>query len=295
MEFLVFLAAYILRRRLDQSERLSADGLWQRIFSRYDRVAGRQESGFGRGLLLIGLPVFVVGLGEFLLREMGWSLAVHPLALLLLVILMGTPGLGGMLDAYIRAWRRGDLQAAWRHLDGFLSAAEQSAATSPQRMHLVVCRMLILRFFERYFVIAFWYLLAGAAGALAAAGVTALRDHWPHASARQGYARLVNGLDYIPARLLGLSFGIAGDLAGWLKDGLSALMLPWKENAQSLARAANAALTGYELQPERFSELAPGEWPDFAERSLAAIRGLLNRSMLAWICLLALLVIAGIV
>lgn len=67
------------------------------------------------------------------------------------------------------------------------------------------------------------------------------------------------------------------------------------ENRKTLIAAANSSLTGYELEPERFSKLHPDEWPDFGERSLAAIRGLLNRSMLVWICGFALLVIAGVV
>ena len=63
---------------------------------------------------------------------------------------------------------------------------------------------------------------------------------------------------------------------------------------QLLMGAASAALTGYALDPERFSKIHPDEWAGFGGRSLEAIRGLLNRSMLVWICILALLVIAGV-
>ena len=37
------------------------------------------------------------------------------------------------------------------------------------------------------------------------------------------------------------------------------------------------------------------EWTAFGGRSLRAVRDLLNRSMLVWICILALLVISGVV
>lgn len=59
--------------------------------------------------------------------------------------------------------------------------------------------------------------------------------------------------------------------------------------------SANGSLTGYALDPARFSQIHPDEWASFGERSLSAVRDLLNRSMLVWICLLALLVIAGAV
>ena len=63
---------------------------------------------------------------------------------------------------------------------------------------------------------------------------------------------------------------------------------------QLLMGAASAALTGYALEPERFSKIHPEEWASFGGRSLEAVRDLLNRSMLVWICILALLVIAGV-
>lgn len=295
MEFVVFLLAYILRRKLDNANLFAADAFWRKSFSHGHSVAPGRESSVVRGLVIILVPTLLLALGEILLRHAGWSLAIHPFALVLLLLLMGTPGLGNMLDGYIDAWRKGDMQSAWRRVCDFLPPAERGAASSPGQMHLVLSKTVIGIIFERYFVIAFWYLVAGVGGAFAARSLIALRDHWPHAAARAGFARLANGLNYLPSRLLGLTFGISGDLAGWLKNGRSALLSLNGDARQTLMEAANSALTGYELDPERFSGLHPHDWPDFGDRSLTAIRGLMNRSMLVWICALALLVIAGIV
>lgn len=101
--------------------------------------------------------------------------------------------------------------------------------------------------------------------------------------------------DWIPARLLSLTFGIAGDLAGWLPETRQTLTGVRKKAGEVLMISANGSLTGYALDPARFSRIHPDEWTAFGGRSLRAVRDLLNRSMLVWICTLALLVISGVV
>lgn len=83
----------------------------------------------------------------------------------------------------------------------------------------------------------------------------------------------------------------SGRLAQESPDGARRLH---KNVADTLMISANGSLTGYALDPNRFSQMHPEEWADFGGRSLSAIRDLLNRSMLVWICALALLVIFGI-
>lgn len=295
MEFLVFLSVYVVRRRLDKANLFENEVFWRRLFAPACKVSPGKEAGLGRGLLIVAVPALLLGLGEVLLQDTGWWLFVHLSAFLILLGLMGMPGIGNILAEYTDAWRRGDMQSAWRHVLELLPAEERGAASSPEYMHRALSGTVIQLIFERYFVVAFWYVVAGVGGAFAARALIALRDQWPHAAARPGFGRLANALNYLPARLLSLTFGIAGDLAGWLKGGRSAALSFSADNKQTLIAAANSSLTSYELDPERFSRVHAEDWPDFGDRSLMAIRGLMNRSMLVWICGLALLVIAGIV
>ena len=80
-----------------------------------------------------------------------------------------------------------------------------------------------------------------------------------------------------------------------MKEARVLLVSPSLKTSQVLMAAANGALTGYALDPARFSRIHPDEWTRFGSKSLGAIRDLLNRSMLVWICAFALLVIAGVV
>jgi AmpE protein len=295
MEFVVFLAVYVVRRKLDQAGRLAGDVLWRKGFAHAHRVSPGREDRLGRGLIIIAVPTLILGVGEILLRSSGWSLVIHPVAFMLLLGLTGCPGLGDILDEYTDAWHRGDMQAAWHKVKDLLPPAERGAAVTPEHMHRALSETLIGLIFERYFVIAFWYVIGGIGGAFAAGAFIALRDHWPHAAARSGFGRIAGWINFLPVRLLALTFGVAGDLAGWLKSGKSAVVSLSPDNKSTLMAAASSSLTGYELEPERFSKLSPEQWPDFGSRSLTGIRGLMNRSMLVWICGLALLVIAGVV
>ncbi len=295
MTFFVLLLAYFIRRRLDTGNRLDPDVLWQHYLRKIDQasVAGKGAR-IWPGVLMIVVPALVLVLISHQLRLSPWSPLAHGLDLIVLVVLLGATGWRDRLDAYTEAWRRGDMQAAWHHMKDSLPGAHAGAANAPETLHLALCGRFMQVMFERYFLIIFWYLIGGIGVALMVRGVLALRDQWPQAEARDGFAVAVDGLAWLPVRLMSVSFGLAGDLAGWLKDGWIGV-LSWSFRPQAvLMNAADAALTGYALEPNRFAQLHPDDWTDFGDRSLTAVRDLLNRTMFVWIGVLALLVIAGV-
>ncbi|KAA1173748.1 histidine kinase [Marinobacter salinexigens] len=295
MVLVVFLLAYIVRRRLDAQDRLSGDRLWQRWFHKHATAPAGKESSLKAGIVLIILPALLLGLVVVFLDDYGLRVLAYPLEFLVMVFLMGAPGWGDTLRVYADAWRRGDMQGAWHHVQDRLPAAERGSALSPDAMHLSLSRTFMCSVFERFFLVAFWYVVGGIGLAVLARGIVALSEQWPQSPARPGYRRLEEIVAWIPVRLLSLTFGIAGDLAGWLRDIRRVLTGFGKNKDEVLMISANGSLTGYALDPERFSRIHPDEWVDFGGRSLRAVRDLLNRSMLVWICLLALLVIAGLV
>lgn len=295
MALIVFLLAYVIRRQLDSADRVPGDRLWRQWFRRADRVKAGQEPEIAMGLLLVVLPALSAGLAVYALDVAGWALLALPLEVLILVLLMGAPGWAAVLRAYSLAWRRGDMQAAWRNVEDRLPADERGAALSPDALHLSVARVFLLTIFQRFFLVAFWYIVGGVGLAVLARGLVALSEQWPRAAARPRYERLLEIVAWLPVRVLSLTFGIAGDLAGWLRESPAGAGKKHKNVADTLMISANGSLTGYALDPQRFEQMHPEDWADFGGRSLSAIRDLLNRSMLVWICALALLVIFGIV
>lgn len=295
MVLVVFLLAYFVRRKLDAANAWSGDTLWRKAFRVNGKAPAGSEAVRWKGLLMVAVPAMLLAVAEWYLSELGWRVATYPLEFLLLVFLMGAPGWRSPLESYSTSWARGDMQAAWHHIKDHLPASERGAAASPDQMHLILSRSLMADVFERFFLIAFWYVAGGIAMAFFARGVVALRDHWPQAAARPGFAVLAEVFNWLPARLLVLTFGVAGDLAGWMSEGKRVLVGGRLKTDTALMSAADASLTGYALDPGRFSRIHPEEWSDYGRRSLEAVRDLLNRSMLVWICALALLVIAGVV
>lgn len=295
MELIVFLLAYSVRRRLDSLDRLHGDELWRRWFHNGRKARAGHEADVYAGLALVLLPALILGLAEYVLVVSDWRMVAYPADFLILVLLMGTPGWRQLLRAYAEAWQRGDMQAAWHHIKDRLPAAERGAALSPEAMHLSLSRALLVSVFQRFFLVAFWYMVGGVALAVLARGLVALADQWPQAAARPRFARMAEWAGWIPARLLSVTFGIAGDLAGWLREMGKSLSGVRRKAGDVLMISASGSLTGYALEPDRFSRLHPEDWTSFGGRSLAALRDLLNRSMLVWICTLALLVISGVV
>ncbi len=295
MVLIVFLLAYILRRQLDAHNRLVSDALWRQWFHSASKVEAGREPGVSAGLALVLVPALTLALAMVGLDAIGWRFAGYPLEILVLVLMMGAPGWGAVLRAYSASWSRGDMQGAWWSIEPRLPAAERGAAMSPDSMHLVLSRVLLSTVFQRFFLIGFWYVVGGIGLAVLARGLVALAEQWPQAAARARFQTLVNLAAWLPVRLLSMTFGIAGDLAGWLREFPGNFTARGKKPAEILMISANGSLTGYALDPARFSQLHPEDWAEFGGRSLNAVRDLLNRSMLVWICALALLVIFGVI
>jgi len=295
MALVIFLLAYVIRRKLDRQGALCSDGLWRLWFQKGATSKAGHERSLLKGYLLVILPAICLLVVTVLAEQLGFRLALYPLEIVLLVLLMGVPGWQASLQAYSEAWGRGDMQGAWHHVKDRLPADERGAALSPAAMHLSTSRMLILNVFGRFFLVVFWYVVGGIGAAVLARGILALAEHWPQAGARPSYQKAADWMGWLPARLLACTFGLAGDLSGWSRKVRQVLPGLRKTTAEVLMISANGSLTGYALDPERFSELHPEDWPRFGGRSLIAIRDLLNRSMLVWICGIALLVIAGVV
>lgn len=295
MVFVVFLLAYLIRRRLDGRDRLDGDALWRNWFHRGAKIQAGNERAIGAGITLVVLPGLVLAGLVWMLAWLGFRFAAYPLELIVLVLLMGTPGWQQLLADYSDAWGRGDMQGAWRKVQDRLPAEERGAALSPEAMHLSLSKALVMAVFERFFLVAFWYVTGGIGAALVARGIVALAEQWPQHAARPRFQKLADLASWIPARLLSCTLGLAGDLAGWLREARNVLPGTGRKTSELLMLSANGSLTGYALDPEQFARLHPDEWASFGGRSLAAIRDLLSRSMLVWICGVALLVIAGVV
>ena len=295
MRLLVIVLAWVLRRQLDARGRMDPAQWQRRLFQHApsDRGDGRATPLFwlipGYVLVVTLLAIVSWGTGGFL-----GGLVASLIALIFMVTAMGMPEWRNLLEEYGQAWRAGEMQRAWRAVSHLLPADRRGSALSPEVLHLELAAAFIHTSFERYFLPLFWYALLGPAGLLLILVALAIRDHYPSTMVREVFRSWVDRLAWAPGWLLSFSFAIAGDLSGWLSEKGYRRCSPGESRYECLLRGAGAALSSYALDPARFEQHHPQDWPDFGDRSLTAVRNLLNRSMLVWLALLAVLAIMGV-
>ncbi|TVP58775.1 MAG: histidine kinase [Halomonadaceae bacterium] len=292
MRLLVILLAWVLRRQLDARGLLEPDKWQQNLLAKAPGDDRGPRAVFLVVLVYIGL-VLLAGLFSWGLGGVTGGLWASLAALLLLLLASGMPAWRQPLKAYGEAWARGDMQAAWHHVNHLLPVERRGESLAPERLHLILAQSLINATFERYFLPIFWYAVLGPAGLVLVVGALALSQHYPGNAVRRLFSQLVTVLAWLPARALSFSFGIAGDLSGWLHEQRRDQHVPGERRPAWLLRGASGALSSFALDPRRFERTHPEAWQDYGRRSLLAVRDLLNRSMLVWITALAVLAIMG--
>lgn len=294
MTFFAILLGYLVRRGLDAAGRVGSDAVFRLWFSRMPPSRPGREDRAWAGVAILLIAVLLSVLVTLSFRY--WDLIVLRwfFNALMIGLLLGRPGWKQALSGYGQAWRQGNASQAWREVQTLLPASVRGDALEPRVMHLALCRQYLVQAFEHYFLLMFWFAVLGLPGLVLARLTLALRDHWPHPAGRAVFDGPVRLLAWIPARLLALSFGIAGDLAGWMSDRRQNLFRFGGQVEDLLFDSANGALSSYSLDPDGYQRVHPDGWPEYGARSLQAVRDLLNRSMLVWISGLALLAIWGL-
>lgn len=221
------------------------------------------------GLLLWGVQGLLYGLLTLILR----------VALLLLCVGRHDP-LGRMTHDYQAAWLRGDHAAA-----GLI--AEQQLGVIPADeadvLPVAVQERLVAVTLQDYFVPAFWYLLLGPLGAVAWR-LLLLTAQRPLLPAARPAAMLAHALEWIPARLLGLSLALVGHFDVTLRT-LRELAANWELPGSELAaRCARAALSGNAAEPVA---------AELQNDTLAETRQLMIRALLTWAVIIAFLSMLG--
>jgi AmpE protein len=318
VEFLAILVALgILQLR--GSTPLQEDS-WYAVYRRW--IAGRLR-GIPRQAVLILVPVVAVVLLQRAASGRFFGLAELALFVLVLLYALGRGNVAAALTDYLQRWSRGDFQAAFRQLSTEATGGlpEPDVVVHPQALHELARRRLYYRHFERLFAVLFWFVVLGPAGALAyriavleqeasrgrtgvpaepepaavvepvggavddvaaAGGVEPALDAVPAAVEE---SKLLRWIEWVPARLAGISFALVGDFDACLYAWQRVLAETRLATAEALERCGNAALTFAAPEAEETTDnlIARGS------RELQAIENLNSRALLVWLVLIALL------
>lgn len=318
MEFLAILVALAILQLLGSAP-LQQDR-WYAVYRRW--IAARLR-GIPRQAVLILVPVVAVLLLQRAASGRFFGLAELALFVLVLLYALGRGNLAAALTDYLQRWSRGDFQAAFRQLSAEAASGlpEPDAVVHPQALHELARRRLYYRHFERLFAVLFWFVVLGPAGALAyriavleheasrgetgvpaepesaavavvepvggavddvaAAAVAEPALHAVPVAAEE--STLLRWIEWLPARLAGISFALVGDFDACLYAWQRVLTETRLATAEALERCGNAALTFAVPDAEETTDtlIARGS------RELQAIENLNSRALLVWLVLIA--------
>lgn len=210
MSFLVLLLILLLEKTGDWRARLQRDALLLGALARVEGDARLQGRPWAQLLRLLGVPLLLVALLLWALAPLayGWLLLPAHVALLLWSLGRGDPW--GGLAAFRASWQRGDAEAAYLEARRDLGVQAEDA---PQLLAQVQ-GYLLWQGYQGFFAVLFWYVALGPLAALAYRGLALLGEHAGDGPLRALAVRLRHGFDWLPARLLALSLGLAGNFVG---------------------------------------------------------------------------------
>ena len=223
-------------------------------------------------LLVVLLPVLALGLILLALEPVLYGLLALPVHLLVVIYSLGRTDLQAALGPFRDSWRRGDAEAAYLVAQRDLNIEAEEAPT------LLTCvqKYMVWEAFQSFFAVIFWYALLGPLAALAYRLVALLAEHSQQPALKEIAQQVRHGFDWLPVRILALSFALVGNFAAVSRSLLHEL-LSWDISAAQLASMTARAA----------AELPEPSLGEEGVATLDSIWQLLVRTAMLWYALIA--------
>ncbi len=297
MKFLVILICltmnYLWLKDLDRFD----DSWFFRLRTWLEDVTENARSG-ANGWLLSVAAIYVLLLGLLALvlwfvNGVAFGLPTMLVHILVVLVAFDRTQPGMLAREFIDRWSNQGEQEIQEYLQTEMRCSE---ATPQGREELarLFGRLLIHRAFERMFVMFFWYMLAGAMGVAFSYISYQLQDSHredQEQSEVQFLTNVIGLLEWIPMRLLALTFSLAGNFVRCFENLKRSF---WEtdlgvDNGLLLYDYARCALSGIVDRSEASQSDSDGE-----AEEIAALQGLLERSQAIWLTALAVITLMGL-
>ncbi|MBV4534518.1 MULTISPECIES: regulatory signaling modulator protein AmpE [Pseudomonas] len=235
MSFLVLVLVLWVEKFSALRQRLQRDGFFLTELARLER-SGKVHPWWSLAILVLA-PVALLVLLLYVLEPVAYGLLALPVHLLVLIYSLGRGDAKAALGPFRDAWRRGDDQAA-------LHVAERDlglAADDPQSLLIRVQGYLLWQAYQSFFAVIFWYFLLGPGAALAYRLVVLCAEYSGQPPLKAKAEQLRHVMDWLPVRVLALSFALVGNFVAVMRVMLHEL-LNWRISAGHLiARVGRVA------------------------------------------------------
>lgn len=246
--------------------------------------------------LIYALPLVALAVILFIVQGSVFGLATMVVHILVLLVAFDRTQPGQLAKDFLEKWRAGDMSVCIDFLEQEFRATGLPNKDERDEIGKYFSKQLTYRSFEKMFVMFFWYMCTGALGILFAYISYQLRDsHREQQPQRQVdfVNLLIQMLEWIPLRLLALTFSLAGNFVQCFENVRHSF---WQfggdtSSADLLYGYASCAASGMVVE----SAAAEGEDAEDGEsREIQAILGLLERSQAIWLSMLAVITIVGL-
>ncbi|MAD46125.1 MAG: hypothetical protein CMI02_02290 [Oceanospirillaceae bacterium] len=238
-------------------------------------------------LLIVFVPTALLTAGFMMINSLFWGLLAFALEILLLLYVLSHAGINRHLQEYLHDLKDGDTQGAYHCAEQHLSVPEVTVSENMHEMNGQVIKALMHRWFEYFFLMVFWYMVADVAGVLLAWFTV----QYARASDCDEKAwRYLHWLEWIPVRLLGLTFCLAGNFMRALPVWQKSLWKVRIVSADVLHTVGSSALTHNGEPREWHSAAENGEQ---AAEELQEWQNLHIRSSSIWMVMIAAATVGG--
>jgi AmpE protein len=193
-------------------------------------------------LITLIVPLVIAALFLNVARDWLFGFAAVLLHVFILFYAFGRVNLFEQLEDYLRHWSSGDFQSAYHHAEKQFNSELDFVAGDSASLHVSCCKGLLYQWFEQVFVIVFWYLVAGPLAALFMR-LLSLYERRYKSSGNGGALQLLHVLEWLPVRLLALTYAIAGNFSHCFKT-LMASIVDYKMPTNELLLKAGLAAAG---------------------------------------------------
>jgi AmpE protein len=255
-------------------------------------------NGPGGVLLTLTPGVIAIALLQYALASgSGFIVWLVTLAfsVVVLILCIGNRGADETVDEYLSALEREDTEGAYLHIRELLQGSEPE---NPPAMNRLVIEMLMVRNHERILAVLFWFVILGPVGAVLYRSTAQLKGVLYSGRTFDGdyveaVLRLQALLDWIPARITALCYGVVGSFV----DAIQQWRTAGPEWSADLATANRGVLINSGLGSLRVTEPPEGTEPgvdlDAMRAKIADAQALIQRTVIAWITVFAVLTIIG--
>ncbi|MHA6163653.1 regulatory signaling modulator protein AmpE [Pseudomonas sichuanensis] len=227
MSFLVLVLALWFEKFSSLRQRLQRDGFYLGELVRLER-SGKVHPWWTLAILILA-PVALLVLLLHVLEPVAYGLLALPVHLLVLIYSLGRGDVKAALGPFRDAWRRGDDQAALHVAERDLGLAADDAMSLIKRAQ----GHLLWQAYQSFFAVIFWYFLLGPAAALAYRLLALTGEHSRQPALKALAEQLRHALDWLPVRVLAVSFALVGNFVAVTRVMLHEL-LDWHISAGHL-------------------------------------------------------------